>query len=370
MDRQTPPTAEVERYDRALQARYVTLQAELLRRLESEPGVSAAIMLEGVPGVEPTVRMEVEGTPADAESPDAAPVVGTRRISPDHFDVFDVPLLAGRRFHSADMGLAASVRLRDGDGDGIAEVSTGDLSGASTTVILGGGPALGRRVRAVRERTGEPGPWYEIVGIVSDFPPNRMEPDWIQAKVFYPMAQGEIFERLAVRVRGPAPGAFAGRLREIAAALDPSLRLTSISTLDRVLREEQLAMRLGALAIGLVMLSVLLLSAAGIYALMSFTVARRRREIGVRSALGADPRRILGSILSRALGQLAIGVVAGTGVATLLDLATKGAFTGGQAAVLLPAVAAFMVIVGLVATLGPARRGLRIQPTEALRDDA
>jgi ABC-type antimicrobial peptide transport system permease subunit len=103
---------------------------------------------------------------------------------------------------------------------------------------------------------------------------------------------------------------------------------------------------------------------------MSFTVARRRREIGVRSALGADPRRILGSILSRALGQLAIGVVAGIGVATLLDLATKGAFTGGQAVVLLPSVATFMVIVGLVATLGPARRGLRIQPTEALKEDA
>jgi hypothetical protein len=334
-------------------------------------------MLEGVPGMEATVRIEVEGAPAGAESPGA--VVGTRRIGPDHFEVFDVRLLAGRRFHSADLGVAASVQLRDGDGDGIAEVSPGDLSGASTTVIvsqsfveqvLGGGPALGRRIRALGDQTGEPSPWHEIVGIVSDFPPNRMEPDWIQAKVYYPMARGEIFERLAVRVRGPAPGAFASRLREIAAALDPSLRLTSISTLDQVLREEQVAMRLGALAIGVVMLSVLLLSAAGIYALMSFTVARRRREIGVRSALGADPRRILGSILSRALGQLAIGVVAGIGVATLLDLATKGAFTGGQAAVLLPAVAAFMVIVGLVATLGPARRGLRIPPTEALRDDA
>ena len=72
---------------------------------------------------------------------------------------------------------------------------------------------------------------------------------------------------------------------------------------------------MGALALAVVTLSVLLLSAAGIYALMSFTVTRRRREIGIRAALGAHPRRILASIFSRALGQLALGLMVGAAAA-------------------------------------------------------
>ena len=103
---------------------------------------------------------------------------------------------------------------------------------------------------------------------------------------------------LALRVRGAAQSRVTDRLRAIATALDPTLRLGPILTLDEVLREDQGTMRLLALAIALATLSVLLLSAAGIYALMSFTVARRRREIGIRAALGAHPRRLLASIFS------------------------------------------------------------------------
>jgi ABC-type antimicrobial peptide transport system permease subunit len=160
---------------------------------------------------------------------------------------------------------------------------------------------------------------------------------------------------------------FAGRLREIATALDPTLRLHEIRPLDEVLRKEQRATRLGALGLALVTLSVLLLSAAGIYALMSFTVAQRRREIGIRSALGAEPRQLLVSIFARALRQLAIGVVIGA-VAAPVMLTVDDPMDGAKAVALL-AVSALMIGVGLLAAVGPARRGLRIQPTEALRAD-
>jgi ABC-type antimicrobial peptide transport system permease subunit len=116
-------------------------------------------------------------------------------------------------------------------------------------------------------------------------------------------------------------------------------------------------------------LSVILLSAAGIYALMSFTITRRRREIGIRSALGAGARSVLWSVLSRAMGQIAIGIGVGIGLMALIDRATRGEMLGGSAALLLPAVAALMALVGLAAAVGPARRALRIQPTEALRAD-
>ncbi len=121
------------------------------------------------------------------------------------------------------------------------------------------------------------------------------------------------------------------------------------------------------LASSLVVITVLLLSAAGIYAMMSFTVSQRRKEIGIRAAMGADSGQLLRSIFRKAALQLGAGVVVGTVLALLLDQASEGEMLGLFGRSLLPVAATVMVLVGLVATIGPARRGLRIQPTEALR---
>jgi ABC-type lipoprotein release transport system permease subunit len=173
---------------------------------------------------------------------------------------------------------------------------------------------------------------------------------------------------LSVRFAGAVPGGFINRFREIGADVDPALQLRRVGTLADRYEESRSAWRSLAWAIGLVTVSVLLLSAAGIYALMSFTVAQRTREIGIRMALGAQPRRVLWSVFARAGRQLALGVLVGTVV-------SAGAFLAiglglARATPLLIAVATIMSIVGLLAALGPARRGLRIQPSEALRADA
>jgi hypothetical protein len=127
------------------------------------------------------------------------------------------------------------------------------------------------------------------------------------------------------------------------------------------------APRAMGLAIAAVTLSVVLLSSAGIHALMSFTVARRRKEIGIRAALGANPRRLLASIFSRAASQLAISLGIGAAAAVFVNQLID--VTGGRGMVYVPAAAALMMVVGLLAALGPARRGLRIEPMEALRAD-
>ena len=100
---------------------------------------------------------------------------------------------------------------------------------------------------------------------------------------------------------------------------------------------------------------------------MSFTVAQRTREIGIRTALGANPRRILAGIFGRVLAQLAIGLGLGSLLSGALIMTT---LTWQDAGLLFSAVAAIILAVGLAAALGPARRGLGIDPTEALRTDA
>lgn len=353
--------------DRSFEERYANLQSELVRLARAEPRVVDVVIASSVPGDEPTVRIEVEGAPAAAK-PDRAAGAGFTShevqlagVDPGFFGAFGVPLLTGRRLRIED----ASAGARAGQ----AVV----VNRAFVQNVLGGGDPLGRRVRrAVRNRdpdaeTARPEPWSEIVGVVPDFP-NPVNPRFPEPRMYQALAPGTVTPvTVAVRARGGAPAEFGGRLRELALAVDPMLRLERIAALDDSLHDRLLELRVMIGMVALVALSVLLLSAAGIYALISFTITRRRREIGIRAALGAGSRQVISGVLSRAMGQIGAGIVVGLGIAGLLDHVMDGGFTGGRGIYLLAAIAALMAAVGLVAAIGPARRALRIQPTEALK---
>ncbi|HYE86877.1 MAG TPA: FtsX-like permease family protein, partial [Vicinamibacterales bacterium] len=209
--------------------------------------------------------------------------------------------------------------------------------------------------------------WQEIVGVVADFPANERFPTPL---VYHAAAFGDIHPaRIAVRVRAPDPATFSSALREVSTAVNPNLQVRNVTTLDILVKRDQAAFRMIGITVGVVMLSVLILSAAGIYALMSFTVARRKREIGIRAALGADRNRLLAGIFSRALAQLGAGAAVGMLLAIGLERLLEGEMFQGYGAVILPIVAVVMTIVGVIAAYGPARRGLSIQPTEALREE-
>jgi predicted permease len=365
LERDEPWSAAADAIDRAFESRFVTLQTALVTRLRAEPAISDVLLTLGPPGEEGTVWVEVEGLPAPARASDAVQegtaghALGTSRIALDFFDAFDIPVIAGRLFNAGDLGAGANAVI---------------ANRSFVQDILNGANALGRRVRYVGrsgdvdQRDAEFGAWYEIVGVVEDFP-NHLDPSMTAAKLYHPVGPEVAYAMINVRVRGADPTTFASRLREITADVDPRLQLRQIRPLDLVMREEQRAMQLGALGIALVTLSVLLLCAAGIYALMSFAVTRRQREIGIRAALGAHPRRILAAVFSRAATQLAIGVGVGLAAAALLDMLTEGELLGGQPAVFLFGVSVFMMLVGLLAALGPALRGLRIQPSAVLREE-
>ena len=191
----------------------------------------------------------------------------------------------------------------------------------------------------------------------------------VERRVYHPMAPGQVLPvSLALRL-GPTATSQAARVPTIAADVDPRLRVSGLLPLDQVLRTIQQGNDLAAYLLGAVTLSVLLLSAAGMYALMSFTVARRRREIGIRSALGAQPTHLLAGIFKRALIQVTVGAGAGTLAAALLSSYLPIEEMGGwNVPGILPGATTLMIVVGVLAAIGPARRGLRIEPTEALRE--
>jgi len=226
---------------------------------------------------------------------------------------------------------------------------------------------LGVRFRDARSQS--PAPWYQIVGVVADFPGFSPAPGSDgEPTVYHPAAPGEVHPfTLSVRFAGDIPAGFAGRFRRLGAEVDPAMQLRRVGPLSRFYDEQRALWRHLASALALVTASVLLLSAAGIYALMSFTVAQRTREIGIRAALGAAPHRQLLSIFGRVTRQLALGLLLGSLLSGAVFLNADLGF--GRATAILLTVAAMMTIVGLLAALGPARRGLRIQASEALRVD-
>ena len=143
--------------------------------------------------------------------------------------------------------------------------------------------------------------------------------------------------------------------------MDPAIRVTDVKSLAQAGGGEAKTNWALTGVAWLVSFIVLLLSATGIHSLMSFTVARRTREIGIRAALGASSGRIVRSIFSRALFQISAGVLLGSGLVVVVGLGSM------RQLLLLVAADGVMLVVGLVACAVPLRRAVGIDPTEALR---
>lgn len=291
--------------------------------------------------------------------------VSSSGVSPDYFSLYGLRLAAGRNFITSDMDTASSSVI---------------VSRAFAKKLFGVDNPLGRRVRyaAVPPAGDVPGQeasrWYEIVGVVENERENSFDAELVIPKLYYAVSPASLLRAEGIviegRMQGTALGPIEALMRRIVAQADPTLRLGRVMQQSAANRQELTVLRLIALGLGMVLLSVFLLSAAGIYALVSFTVTRRRKEIGIRTALGGTQRQVLGGVLWPIARQIVVGMAIGIGGAAAIDRATGGDLFGGRGGVLLPVFAIAMSLVALLAAFGPARRGVRIQPTEALRAEA
>jgi predicted permease len=331
---------------------YGDRQAELLRRVEELPGVVGVTYGSSVPMRGSVVRVEAESRAGPLDG--MAPVARVHRVDPSYFRVLGVPLLAGRAFSAADA-----------EGGAVAAI----VNRSFVDRFLGGGNALGHRFRRSTDAQQEipaDAPWFEIVGVVDDL--LIQGPGAVRSAIFFPSALGPETLTLVARTRGVEPADLSARIRELAAEVGLG-RGVNVAPLDTHYRSDGDGGRLLAVMVAIITLSVLLLSAAGISAMMSFAVSRRQREIGVRTALGATRRQLIASIFERSTIQLAGGVLVGSSIAALLDRIAGGELLGGQPLQLLGLVAAIMLATGLVATWTPLRRALRLEATAALQGD-
>ncbi len=350
LDREAAPTVAGEESAPAFAARLDRTYAEFERRVSQEAGVVAVTFGDRLPGMGPSVQeAEVE------VSPQTTPILISNlwmtSVGPRFFESFDIQMVAGRNFH---------------DGDRAAGARTVLVNEAFARRYANGASPVGARVRSISSDPATPDPWLEIVGVVRDI---GMTPtDLGEAPYVFRAASPATASPLVmgVRVAGDR-AALAPRLRAIAASVDPGLRLDEIRSLDELAWTVDVPMMIGASAIAGVVCLGLFLSAAGIFSLVSVSVARRTREIGLRSALGASRARLLAGVFSRAVLLVGSGVFVGNLVLMLFVMLSPEVDMADVADALL-VTSAVMLSVGLLACIEPARRALRIQPTDALKE--
>ncbi|HYC52565.1 MAG TPA: ABC transporter permease [Gemmatimonadaceae bacterium] len=345
----------------ATRARFSALLENFRQRLEAEPGVVGVTFVDELPGeYHDVIRVELTSLGEKGTH-----LVSTASIDPSYFEVLQQPPKAGRGFSTTDLRPDSRVVVVDD---------------AFVDSVLKGRNPIGQRIRIGTRKQFDSAatdiPLYEVVGLVTELglSPSAMPQRW--PGLYFPVVPGSRGAlQMIVHARGD-PLSIAPRVRELATAVDPTLRIGTLQRMDQSMDASVWFNRLWTrMMIGLTAIA-LLLSLSGIYAVLSYTVARRTREIGVRVALGAGARRVITSIFRHPMTQVTGGVIAGVVLIILASaVASKTTqFEGTGVGVLtlvdyvvLVAYAILMLGVCALACIVPTRRALRVQPTEALR---
>jgi hypothetical protein len=335
-----------------------TTQVELKRRIESEPGVLSVAMTRDLPGTQHRrTRFRLEGLDVSGGTP--PPRVFDAMVDVDFFRDMGHPILAGRDFSPGDIPEERG-----------AHRSAVIVNTTFVEEVLGGRSPIGVRIQGGPTlRRDDPAPSYEIVGVVGPFGMNWLNPAQ-GAGVYHPAGAGEIYPVNYVIEAGGDGADFAPRLRSTAAEVDPVAMIQQAMPLSEVANGSMAELRFVALAVVFIAGIAAFLPLAGLYALMSFTVAQRTREIGIRMALGAHPRSIVFRFARRAALQLAVGVVLGTafGAVILMNEYQQDLLFHHVKTPAVTTVVGGTLLVGMLACLVPTLHGLRIQPTEAFRE--
>jgi macrolide transport system ATP-binding/permease protein len=355
----TPLNINLLRYTRA-QGR--AFYEQVVDRVQRLPGVEAASVarvemlggggrvlsfhVEGRAGSHDRVMSEGGGVTAHDLTVTNANVVGPR-----FFETVGIRLLHGRDFASSDTETSAPVLV---------------LNATAARLHFSDANPIGQRVSV----DGPTGPWREIVGVVRDSAYGSIADGGVPV-VYLPLSQNhETGMVLYVRASVP-PGTLAGPIRRETQRLEPNLPVPEIETMAETVGTSLYAARMGAWLLSALGGLALLLAVVGIYGVLSFSVARRTREMGIRLALGAGTGQVFLLVVRDGMWLVAIGVAIGL-AAAVVGARSVGSFLYGISPTDVPSFAGAVGVLAAVALLAcaiPARRAIRVNPIATLRQE-
>ena len=322
----------------------------VLDRIQYLPGVTSASVINSAPFGMMFIRgdFDIEGQPKPELD------AGKPKIGAGYFKTMGIPLLAGREFTARDTEEAPKVAI---------------VSERIAREYFPGGPgeALGRRVR-LSDRS----EWLTVVGVVADIRQMGLDQE-VQPMIYVPFAQERsdffVLRFVSFVVRTSAPASVVEGMRAEIRRAAPDLAIESTLTMDEAVAASVAPPRFRMLLLVMFAITATLIATCGIYGLMAYAVTQRRREIGVRMALGANRRDVLRLVLSRALRIVVAGLIVGLagaiGVTRVLQTFLFGVTPTDPVAFTI--VTLLLMAVGLMAAWLPARRATRIDPCAALR---
>lgn len=320
----------------------------VLDRIHFLPGVSSASLINSMP----FGMMFIQGDFSIEGQPMPKLFAGTPKIDAGYFETMGIPLLAGRDFTAQDTAAAPNVAI---------------VSERIVREYFPGGPgaALGRRVRL-----DDRGEWLTVVGVVADIRQMGLDRQ-VQPMIYAPFQQerGGFVRFVAFVTRTTTPASVVEGIRTEIRRAAPDLPIQSTVTMDEAVAASVAPPRFRMWLLALFAMAATLIATCGIYGLMAYAVTQRRREIGVRMALGAERRDVLRLVLTRALRIIVVGLIVGLAGAAAVTRVLQTFLFGVTPTdpIAFTIVTLLLMTVGLMAAWLPARRATRIDPCAALR---
>jgi predicted permease len=328
---------------------------DLLERVEALPGVESAFASNLVPlqSGGGGASIVVDGQPAE---PGREPFVEFTGVTPHFLRTLGVATIDGHDF---------------ADAEGWARFDLAIVNRTMADRFWPNRSAVGGRFKVVTGEAGATGRWFTVIGVIADIKQDDVDPDdepFPAAYVSY-LYQQTLNTGLTVRVSDGDPAAVTSALRAAVRASDPNLPIFQVATMEELRRLGYWEYGLFGWVFGTIGLGGLALASIGVYGVLAYAVSQRVPEIGVRVALGASRRDVLGLIVRHGVGLAGIGVLIGLALAPLAMWTGRSLFYNVSFfdPASLATVALFLLLVAFAASYLPALRATKIDPLEALR---
>lgn len=323
---------------------------EMIESLEALPGARSAAVSSGIPfGAGAYYSHPMMATENSILPPDAKVPIDWRIVNPGYFKTMNIPLLQGREFEYSDASTPNIIIV----------------SRATARSFWGDENPLGRTLR----RSADPDIPLTVVGVVGDVRSTQLSQE---SPAFYYSITTRTAPLMDVVVRTDAsPESLLPAIRKRIKALDPDLPLANVNTMEQWLTTSAAQPRLTSILLSIFAGVALLIAAIGIYAVLTYSVSQRTREIGIRMAMGATPRRVLELIVSEGMRVVLLGLVIGLAGALALGRTVQSLVYGVGVSdpKIYFVVAATLTAVAFAACFIPARRAAVVHPLVALRDE-